>query len=47
MRTNELTVRHQFDCGHFKKTNEWLVQRYGKDAEIDWNLNVDPAIAGV
>lgn len=40
-------ARGFFDCGHFKKTNEWLVQRYGKDAEIDWNLNVDPAIAGV
>ncbi|KAI1338840.1 uracil-DNA glycosylase [Xylariaceae sp. FL0016] len=28
-----------FDCGHFRKANEWLVGRYGKDAEIDWNLN--------
>ncbi|KAL9944667.1 uracil DNA glycosylase [Verticillium nonalfalfae] len=27
-----------FDCGHFKKSNEWLVQRYGDDAEIDWDL---------
>ncbi|KAF2459270.1 uracil-DNA glycosylase-like protein [Lineolata rhizophorae] len=35
------------DCGHFKKTNEWLVKRYGKDAEIDWNLNVPPEVAGV
>lgn len=36
-----------FDCGHFKKTNEWLVQKHGKDSEIDWNLNVDPKKAGV
>ncbi|KAF2242029.1 uracil-DNA glycosylase [Trematosphaeria pertusa] len=36
-----------FDCGHFKKANEWLVQRYGKGSEIDWNLNVDPEEAGV
>ncbi|KAM0335291.1 hypothetical protein ACHAQA_000336 [Verticillium albo-atrum] len=27
-----------FDCGHFKKSNEWLVTRYGEDAEIDWDL---------
>ncbi|KKZ60046.1 uracil-DNA glycosylase [[Emmonsia] crescens] len=25
-------------CGHFKKTNEWLRERYGKDGIIDWNL---------
>lgn len=37
----------QFDCGHFKKANQWLVQRYGKGSEIDWNLNVDPEKAGV
>jgi len=37
----------QFDCGHFKKTNEWLKQRYGESGEIDWNLNVDPSEAGV
>ena len=30
----------QFDCGHFRKTNEWLEKRYGKDGIIDWNLNV-------
>ncbi|KAI4216956.1 MAG: hypothetical protein LQ351_000905 [Letrouitia transgressa] len=36
-----------FDCGHFKKTNEWLKQRYGDDGEIDWNLNVTPAVAGI
>lgn len=27
-----------FDCGHFKKANEWLVSRYGGEAEIDWSL---------
>ncbi|OJD17807.1 uracil-DNA glycosylase [Emergomyces pasteurianus Ep9510] len=25
-------------CGHFKKTNEWLRERYGKDGIIDWSL---------
>lgn len=30
-----------FDCGHFRKANEWLVARYGKDGEIDWNLGPD------
>ncbi|KAI2616041.1 uracil-DNA glycosylase [Hypoxylon sp. NC1633] len=28
-----------FDCGHFKATNEWLADRYGEDAVIDWDLN--------
>lgn len=32
----------QFDCHHFTKANEWLVQRYGKDGGIDWDLNTDP-----
>ncbi|KAI6351296.1 hypothetical protein MCOR25_010021 [Pyricularia grisea] len=27
-----------FDCGHFRKANEWLVQRYGDGEEIDWSL---------
>ncbi|KAL8909498.1 MAG: hypothetical protein Q9207_000178 [Kuettlingeria erythrocarpa] len=36
-----------FDCGHFKKTNEWLKLRYGDGAEIDWDLNVNPVDAGV
>ncbi|KAK9451151.1 uracil-DNA glycosylase-like protein [Limtongia smithiae] len=27
-----------FDCGHFKKTNEWLKEHYGDDAEIEWTL---------
>ncbi|KAI0521572.1 uracil-DNA glycosylase [Xylaria bambusicola] len=31
-----------FDCGHFRKANEWLRNRYGdEDGEIDWNLNPD------
>ena len=36
-----------FDCGHFKKANEWLVERYGEDGAIDWDLNVAPEEAGV
>lgn len=36
-----------FDCGHFRKTNEWLKERYGDDGEIDWDLNVKPVDAGV
>lgn len=28
----------QFTCGHFKKCNEWLTQRYGEDGPIDWAL---------
>ncbi|TAQ91633.1 hypothetical protein B7494_g36 [Chlorociboria aeruginascens] len=30
--------RGWYDCGHFKKTNEWLVKRYGEGAEINWDL---------
>ncbi|KAL1394174.1 uracil-DNA glycosylase-like protein [Phyllosticta capitalensis] len=41
-------VTGRFDCGHFKKANEWLKQRYGEEAgPIDWNLNVPPEKAGV
>ncbi|KAF2427677.1 uracil-DNA glycosylase [Tothia fuscella] len=36
-----------FDGGHFKKANEWLTERYGDEGQIDWNLNVDPKVAGV
>lgn len=36
-----------FECGHFKKTNEWLKERYGEEGQIDWNLNVAPEEAGV
>ncbi|KAL0935318.1 uracil-DNA glycosylase [Colletotrichum truncatum] len=28
-----------FDCGHFRKANDWLVTRYGAGAEIDWDLS--------
>ncbi|KAI9673952.1 MAG: uracil DNA glycosylase [Caeruleum heppii] len=39
-------ARGFFDCGHFKKTNEWLAQRYGKDdGPIDWDLDVAPVAA--
>ncbi|KAI0151647.1 uracil-DNA glycosylase [Xylariaceae sp. FL1272] len=34
-------MRGFFECGHFRKTNEWLVQRYGESGQIDWNLNKD------
>ncbi|OAA54339.1 uracil-DNA glycosylase [Niveomyces insectorum RCEF 264] len=27
-----------FECGHFRAANDWLVQRYGPDGEIDWSL---------
>lgn len=27
-----------FDCGHFRKANDWLATRYGDGSEIDWNL---------
>ncbi|KAK7192894.1 hypothetical protein DPSP01_005105 [Paraphaeosphaeria sporulosa] len=36
-----------FDCGHFKKANDWLEVKYGKGEGIDWNLDVDPKEAGV
>lgn len=36
-----------FDCGHFKKANEWLTQRYGEQGVVDWNLDVKPEDAGV
>ena len=32
-------------CGHFKKTNNWLAQRYGVDGVIDWNLDKPKPIA--
>lgn len=36
------------DCGHFKKANEWLTDRYGEDGVINWNsLDVKPEEAGV
>jgi uracil-DNA glycosylase len=39
--------RGWFDCGHFKKTNEWLVEKYGEGAEIDWDLDVKAVEAGI
>ncbi|MCJ1465233.1 uracil DNA glycosylase [Pseudocyphellaria aurata] len=36
-----------YDCGHFKKANEWLKQRYGDDGQISWDLNIPAAVAGV
>lgn len=29
----------QFDCGHFKKANEWLEMRYGEKGVVNWNLD--------
>lgn len=40
-------MMRQFECGHFKKTNEWLKERYGEEGEIDWSLDVPPEEAGV
>lgn len=37
----------QFECGHFKKANEWLKEKYGEEGPIDWNLDVPPEKAGV
>jgi len=31
-------ARGFFDCGHFRRANEWLVTRYGAGAEVDWSL---------
>jgi uracil-DNA glycosylase len=28
-----------FDCGHFKKANDWLRSRYGPEGVIDWDLS--------
>ena len=39
--------RGWFDCGHFKKANQWLKERYGEGAEIDWNLDIPSEKAGV
>lgn len=35
-----------FDCGHFKKANEWLRVTYGTDAEIDWSLGTSTSTTG-
>ncbi|KAI5797934.1 uracil-DNA glycosylase [Peziza echinospora] len=31
-----------FDCGHFKKANEFLEQKYGPTGVVDWNLDRAP-----
>ncbi|OAP56357.1 uracil-DNA glycosylase [Fonsecaea erecta] len=28
-----------YTCGHFRKTNDWLETRYGKEGIINWDLN--------
>ncbi|KAI5296831.1 uracil DNA glycosylase, partial [Ascosphaera atra] len=33
-------------CGHFKKANEWLQERYGEDGPINWSLVPPKAAAG-
>ena len=38
-------MRGFFDCGHFKKTNEWLESRYGAEGTINWDLNSPKPIA--
>ncbi len=30
--------RGYFTCGHYKKSNEWLEEKFGKKAVIDWTL---------
>lgn len=35
-----------FECGHFRKTNEWLVEKYGEDGKIDWGLDGKSPTAG-
>jgi len=37
----------QFECGHFRKANEWLKEKYGEEGVINWDLNVAPEVAGV
>lgn len=37
-------ARGWFGCGHFKQTNEWLEERYGKDGVINWSLDVQKPI---
>ena len=37
-------ARGWFGCGHFKKTNEWLESRYGKEEIINWDLNAQKPI---
>lgn len=34
----------QFTCGHFKKCNEWLAERYGEEGRIDWSLTPNKSV---
>jgi uracil-DNA glycosylase len=36
-----------FNNAHFKKTNEWLEQRYGKEGVVNWDLNVPKPVKAV
>lgn len=36
-----------FDCHHFKKSNEWLLERYGPDGVINWALDPNNKIAEI
>jgi len=40
-----MLIQSQFDCGHFRKANDFLQERYGVEGIIDWNLgeNAPPA----
>lgn len=38
-------MRGFFDCGHFRKGNDWLATRYGAGSEIDWDLTPKKATA--
>ncbi|KIW16087.1 uracil-DNA glycosylase [Exophiala spinifera] len=33
-----------FECGHFKKANEWLESRYGPEGVVDWNLDGNKSV---
>ncbi|KAL1982551.1 hypothetical protein VTN96DRAFT_1208 [Rasamsonia emersonii] len=33
-----------FTCGHFKKCNEWLAERYGEEGRIDWSLTPNKSV---
>ncbi|KAL1962207.1 hypothetical protein VTN77DRAFT_9928 [Rasamsonia byssochlamydoides] len=35
-----------FTCGHFKKCNDWLAERYGEDGRIDWSLTPGKTVLG-
>jgi uracil-DNA glycosylase len=31
-------ARGFFTCGHFRKANDWLEERYGPEGRVDWSL---------